>query len=48
MENSGLDCDYDSRWNQYRIKIKDVNEFKNHKELIIQLVKNAMEYYNAE
>lgn len=48
MENSGLDCDYDSRWNQYRIKIKDVTEFKNHKELIIQLVKNAMEYYNAE
>lgn len=48
IENSGLDCDYDSRWNQYRIKIKDVTEFKNHKELIIQLVKNAMEYYNAE
>lgn len=48
LENSGLECDYDSKWNKYRIKLNDVNEFKTHKELIVELVKNAMDYYNAE
>ena len=48
LENSGLESDYDSRWNQYRIKINDMNEFKEHRELLVRMVKNAMEYYNVD
>lgn len=46
IENSGLDFSYESRWKQYKIKLNDFNDYKNHEELIKECVKNAMEYFN--
>ena len=46
LEDAGLDISYDSRWRQYRVKLKNYQEYKDNKALIEECVKNAMEYFN--
>lgn len=48
LEESGLECSYDLKWKTYSIKFNNVEDYKAHKELIEQLVKRAMEYYNVD
>ena len=46
LENSGFAVNYDSRFNQYDIRINKIEDFISNKELFIDIVKKSMEYYN--
>ena len=46
IEDAGLEVTYYSRWKEYDIRLKDYEDYKKHKELIDNLVKESMEYYN--
>lgn len=48
LDNSGVECDYDNRSNQYRIKLNSFNDYKGNRETIEQLIKNARDFYNVE
>lgn len=46
LEDEGLDFTYESRWKRYRVKLNSFHEYKDHKAVIEECVKNAMEYFN--
>jgi len=46
IENAGFAVNYDSRFNQYDIRINKIEDFISNKELFIDIVKKSMEYYN--
>lgn len=47
LENDGLEVSYESRWKQYSIKLNDFNDFSEHKKVIEECVKRALESYNT-
>lgn len=47
LEDDGLDFTYESRWKRYRVKLNSFREYKDHKAVIEECVKNAMEYFNT-
>lgn len=48
IENAGLEVSYIPRWKEYQIRINNLDEYKKNKELIKELVKDSMEYYNID
>ena len=48
LEDAGLDIVYDSRWRQYRVKLKDYNDYKKNDALIGKCVEAAMDYFNIQ
>lgn len=46
LEDAGLEVTYESRWNQYRIKLTDYEDYQKHKELLTECISRAKEYYN--
>lgn len=44
IENAGFAVNYDSRFNQYDIRINKIEDFISNKELFIDIVKKSMEY----
>lgn len=48
LDNSGLDWTYAPRNRAYRIKIDKIDDYKNNKDLIETLIKDAMELRNIE
>ncbi len=48
MDNTDLSYVYDTRNRAYKIKISNINEYHTHKELIEELIKEAMERRNIE
>lgn len=46
IEASGLEVNYIPRWKEYDIKINKLDDFLNNKQLILEVVKSSMEYYN--
>lgn len=46
IESSGLEVNYDQRWKEYYIKIYKFEDFIKSKELILEIVKSSMDYYN--
>lgn len=46
IEAAGLDVSYISRWKEYDIKINKLEEFIKNKELMLEVVKSSMDYYN--
>lgn len=48
LDNSGLDWTYAPRNRAYRIKIDKIEDYKNNKDLIETLIKDAMELRNIE
>ena len=46
IESSGLEVNYDQRWKEYYIKIYKFEDFIKNKELILEIVKSSMDYYN--
>ena len=46
IESVGLEVNYISRWKEYDIKINKIEDFIKNKVLLIEVVKNAMDYYN--
>lgn len=48
IENVGLEVSYIPRWKEYQIRINNLDEYKKNKELIKELVKDSMEYYNID
>lgn len=46
LENCGLDVSYDSRFKQYTIKLNNSNEYQKNKEMIDNLIKQGMSYFN--
>ena len=46
LESSGLEVSYIPKWKEYDIKINKFEDFNRNKELMIELVRSSMEYYN--
>ena len=46
IEAAGLDVSYIPRWKEYDIKINKIEEFIKNKELMLEVVKSSMDYYN--
>lgn len=46
IESSGLEVNYDQRWKEYYVKIYKFEDFIKNKELILEVVKSSMDYYN--
>ena len=46
IEAAGLDVSYIPRWKEYDIKINKLEEFIKNRELMIEVVKSSMDYYN--
>lgn len=48
FENAGLEISYESRWKEYKVRINNIEEYKKNREIIIDLLKYSMEYYNID
>ncbi len=48
IESEGLEVQYLPTWNQYQIRINNMEEFNRHKELLNELVRESMEYFNID
>ena len=48
FEESGLELNYKAKWNEYTIRINNLEEYKKNRDLIINLLKYSMEYYNVD
>lgn len=46
LEEAGLDITYESRWKQYRIKLIDFDDYKKHRDIIVECVGIARDYFN--
>lgn len=46
LENAGFDVGYTEKWKEYSIRINKLDDFLNNKDLMIEIVKISMEYYN--
>ena len=48
IEESGLEFSYESRWRQYKIRINNIEEYRKYRDLIYNLAKDSMEYFNND
>lgn len=48
VEETGLEISFNPRFKEYRLRINNLNEYKQHKELIDSLIKGSMEYLNVQ
>lgn len=48
FEESGLELNYKAKWNEYTIRINNLEEYKKNRDLIINLLKYSMEYFNVD
>ncbi len=46
IEKAGFEVKYASRWKQYEVRINSFEQFSKHKEMFLEQVKQAMEFYN--
>jgi hypothetical protein len=46
LEDIGLDVTYQTRWKQYRIRLNVYDEYKKHKEILNEAVKDSMAYFD--
>ncbi len=46
LEEVGLDITYESRWKQYRLKLMDFDDYKKHRDIIVECVGIARDYFN--
>lgn len=46
LESAGLEIKFDSRWKEYYIRINKLEEFIKNKDLMQEVVKSSMDYYN--
>lgn len=46
LENTGLDTSYTARWKEYNIRLSGYEEYKKHKELLDNLIKDSMAYFS--
>lgn len=48
LEEKGLESTYINRWNEYDIKVHSIEEYKKHKDFLVELISNAKKYYNLD
>ena len=48
IEDAGLEVQFIARWRQYTIRINNIEEYRENKDLIKEVVKESMEYLNAD
>ncbi|MBR3153036.1 MAG: hypothetical protein IKF52_05525 [Clostridia bacterium] len=48
IEESGIEFSYESRWRQYKIRINNIEEYRKYRDLIYNLAKDSMEYFNND
>ena len=48
FEKAGLEITYDSRWRNYRVRVNDIVDYKNNKDLFNQLLESSKEYLKFE
>ena len=46
LEDGGLDITYESRWKRYRIKLAGYEDYKKHRDIIVECVSIARDYFN--
>ncbi len=46
LEEAGLDTSYTARWKEYNIRLSGYEEYKKHKELLDNLIKDSMAYFS--
>lgn len=46
LEDAGLDTSYTARWKEYNIRLSGYEEYKKHKELLDNLIKDSMAYFS--
>jgi hypothetical protein len=46
IESAGLEIKFDPRWKEYYIRINRLEEFIKNRELMLEVVKSSMEYFN--
>ena len=46
IEDNGLEVNYLARWKQYRIRLNGYDEYKKHKEILDEIVKDSMAYFD--
>lgn len=47
VEDAGLEINYIPRWKEYDLRLNRFEDYTKNKELVKELVKNSMEYYNV-
>lgn len=48
IESANLEVQYVANWKEYQIRFNSLEEYKRNRDLIRELVKDAMEYYNID
>ena len=48
FENAGFEITYDSRWREYHVRVNDIADYKNNKELFNHLLESSKEYLKFE
>jgi len=48
IENANLEVSYIANWKEYQIRFNSIDEYRKNRDLIRELVKDAMEYYNID
>ena len=48
IENANLEVSYIANWKEYQIRFNSLEEYRKNKDLIRELVKDSMEYYNID
>ena len=48
LEEAGIDANFDDRNNMYEIKLGSFEEYTKNRELIVEMVKNSIDYYNND
>ena len=44
LDNAGLEYSYINRWKRYDVKINNFEEYQEHKDLFVKMVKDAKDY----
>ncbi len=48
IENANLEVSYIANWKEYQIRFNNIDEYRKNRDLIRELVKDSMEYYNID
>lgn len=48
IESANLEVSYIANWKEYQIRFNSIDEYRKNRDLIRELVKDAMEYYNID
>lgn len=48
IENANLEVSYISNWKEYQIRFNSIDEYRKNRDLVRELVKESMEYYNID